>query len=353
MKNRLVKKNFLASILLIFLSTSFVSPTQAAWNDNPTGVYYKLSEIVYDVGGNKHKNVTQKKLLDLGKAKDGKSPKFKIIDAINVEEEPIHASALAKNGKSTHKLDNTGFRAMAVVVEDSKKLFIVFAGTNGFLGETFVNKKFNLDNSTFKDAATAGKAVIDGDAGQNIQAQLYTNYIYNKFPQYQNYNWYFAGHSLGGWLATKTYLDIRSAKWLVSSSKFRYGGAIGKKEISGVFVFNPLPIYKKSVSSTQWNANLNGTYDKNIQNYIIQNEWLNGVRMMHSSDLYYFGSTKYYGRLLSSHRDIYYQPSFIVGVNLLKYYGHAYLMEPAIINEHHLVSFKNYVDYNRIEPLKK
>ncbi|MGE7791103.1 hypothetical protein [Lysinibacillus sp. NPDC096259] len=31
---------------------------------------------------------------------------------------------------------------------------------------------------------------------------------YSSSPQYSGYQWYITGHSLGGYLAAKTYLDI-------------------------------------------------------------------------------------------------------------------------------------------------
>ncbi|MBD8591239.1 MULTISPECIES: hypothetical protein [Peribacillus] len=269
---KVLKIQVLLSIVIILSFFNFdVSNTEAAYSDNPNGVYHKLSDIVYRAQGTAS-DVTnmQKRLDDSGFL--GAPGKYKVIDVIDVDNERNHPMATVAKGSGTHTLDKTGLKAMAVAIPGSKKLFLVFAGSENLI-----------------DFKTAYVSVSETSPGQSNQAQLYMNYIYKKFPTYASYNWYLTGHSLGGWVSTKLYLDIRSARWLTSATKFKYGGAINKS-ISGVFTFNTLPISKKNISSEQWNANLNGAYSNAVKNLYIANEWLNNTQKIHQNDLAYIGT---------------------------------------------------------------
>ncbi|MFD0829620.1 hypothetical protein ACT8ZR_29030 [Neobacillus sp. M.A.Huq-85] len=313
MRKHILKKISLAVLIFTVLSNAFVPRTYAAYSDNPNVVYYDLSRLVY-----KGSTEMNNKL----------SSKFKVIDFVDVNQNQYHPMGTLINGKLS-ELKKTGFKAAAVVIEESKKLFIVFAGS-----------------SDIYDWNTAGKTVTEKTPGQEYQAQLYTNYIYKKFPKYQGYNWYFTGHSLGGWLAVKDYLDIRSANWVNDASKFKYGGAIGKSAISGVYTFNPLPISYDNVNLSQWNANQSGTYNSYIKNLYIENEWLNGVADMYPSKMAYFG-TKGSINTGIQHYSYFYIPLGNIQADLASYYVQNSKSKnrdyKAVTDGHSISNFSNYV----------
>lgn len=258
---------FLAFFILF--NVSFIKVNAAGFQDNPPGVYHRLSSLVYDVNGStENLNALQYRLNSSNLAQAGK---YVIIDTIDVNENYYHPMATKKSG-DIEKLNATGFKAMAVVIPSSKKLFIAIAGSQD---------RFDYNN--------AKNVLEDDNPGQNYHAQLYTNYIYKNFPEYASYNWYITGHSLGGWLATKLYLDLRSANWLVGASDWKYAGVI-KKSISGVYTFNTLPIKKESVPDKQWNENKKGLYNKEIKNLYVSNEWLNRFQKLHPNTFNYFGA---------------------------------------------------------------
>ncbi|HDX9580266.1 TPA: hypothetical protein ROX88_003897 [Bacillus pseudomycoides] len=269
MKKRLSRFLGCFFVFFVLFNASLIEVNAAGFQDNPPGVYHRLSSLVYKVNGStENLNDLQYKLNN---SNLGQAGKYVIIDTIDVNENRYHPMATNKSGE-INKLDATGFKAMAVVVPSSKKLFIAIAGSENIYD-------FN-----------AAKNVIENDnPGQISHAQLYTNYIYKNFPQYASYDWYLTGHSLGGWLATKLYLDLRSANWLVSGPNWKYGGEI-KKSISGVYTFNTLPIKEGSVPDKQWDENKKGLYNKAIKNLYISNEWLNRFQKLHSKKFNYFGT---------------------------------------------------------------
>ncbi|MEB2280091.1 lipase family protein [Lysinibacillus xylanilyticus] len=236
------------------------SEAEAGYADNYNRLYYDLSAQVYDVG-----DLTDQQIQHNINVLHGAN-KFQVIDAIDVQAEYNHPM---KSPKS--RLDNTGFKAMAVVAEGSQKLFIAFAGSQ-----------------TSEDYWTAKNILENDKPGQLIQAHLYLNYIYTKFPKYQNYKWYLTGHSLGGWLSAKTYLDNRAARTAIDTS-MTYGGPIRKATISGVYTFNALPLIRTQMGETQWNANKNGTYSTDVKNLFFNNEWLNAFADMYPQQVDYIG----------------------------------------------------------------
>ncbi|MFF2175513.1 hypothetical protein ACFVT8_03465 [Lysinibacillus sp. NPDC058147] len=168
------------------------------------------------------------------------------------------------------------------------------------------------------------------------------NYIYSNYPTYSGYQWYFTGHSLGGYLAAKTYLDIRSANWL-TSTPWKYGGAVNKKTISGVYTFNPLPIPKNQISSTQWNANINKVYDSEIKNLYIENEWLNGVYDMHSDKMAYFGFKGAVPSSIPTYKTINYTPKGSISGDLAGYYAYSLTHKKAVTDNHGISALAPYV----------
>ncbi|MEK3797641.1 hypothetical protein MHI18_05125 [Peribacillus sp. FSL H8-0477] len=266
---KILKIQVLLSIVIILFFFNFnVSTTKAAFSDKDNGLYHKLSEIVYDADNLKK---VKKKLTDAHYPE----PKFKVLDVLDIDNDKTHPIGKTANGKGIYGLQSTGFKAMAVLEKSSNNVIIAFAGT----------QKNNPN-----DVLTAINSLTSTTSGQSFQAQLYMNYIFKaKLDKDKKYKFYLTGHSLGGWVSTKLYLDIRSANWLTSKTKFEYGGAI-IPSISGVYTFNPLPISKKSISSEQWKANKNRVYDKDVKNLYIKNEWLNSTQQGHSDSLAYIGT---------------------------------------------------------------
>lgn len=263
-----------SAILLLFTSGMDTSKAHAGYADNPSKLYYDLADQVYNVGKKSTADIQHAINLEHG------ANKFKVIDSVDINSNPNHPM-----GAPSYNLDKTGFKALAVVINPeipnaSKKLFIAYAGTQDF-----------------SDGANAAVSLLTGSTpGQLHQAHLYLNYIYDRFG-YKDYQWYFTGHSLGGWLAAKTFLDVRAGITVVSSSKFLHQGPIKKKTISGVYTFNALPVMKSQMTDTQWTANKNLTYHSDVKNLYIDNEWLNSIEDMHPFSLAYIGEegpvTKY------------------------------------------------------------
>ncbi|MGA4722124.1 hypothetical protein [Fictibacillus nanhaiensis] len=305
------------SIFSLFtLGTS--SPAYAGYIDNPSGVYYDLSKHVYKVTGDRNfDEYNIESLIDVTQPDN----KFQVIDSISVNSGYSHPASKDNNSSTLHVLDRTGFKAMAVVIPASKKLFIVFSGSQDIT-----------------DYNTARNIIQADTPGQLYQAQLYVNYIYKNFEEYGHYNWYFTGHSLGGWLAQKVYLDIRAANWVNTSGKYEYGGAIGKGNISGVYTFNALPLLKDShVNPTQWNANKNGTYNNDVKNLYIENEWLNSIYDMYSYKLDYIGLQGGVDTSIPRYDEYNYDPSS------LSYDIGGYALKSVPSAAHKLASLKNYV----------
>ncbi|MEW4239767.1 hypothetical protein Q0N51_12395 [Priestia megaterium] len=324
MGKKLIKKVSLISMAIIMFTLSYLPSAQASYTENPNGVYYELSRLVYKVKGDgSYSSIESALNSKLGKGK------FKVIDTIDVDKERNHKAGTSASTGKPISLDKTGFKAMTVVVEGSKKLYISFSGSeNG------------------ADYATAANVIQDDIPGQLYQAQLYANYIYKNFPKYQGYKWYFTGHSLGGWLATKLYLDIRAANWVIpTTSKFKYGGPIGKKTINGVYTFNPLPIRKgQHVPKTQWDANKNGVYNQDIKNLYIENEWLNGVYDMHSTEINYFGTKGSINTGIKDYKTIGYKTSSLLE-DTLRYYIWGSQNQPAVTDGHGISNFARYLQY--------
>lgn len=268
---------YLLSLMLLF-TIVFVKPSkiEAGFADNYNSLYYDLSRLVYQANDT---TASKQSIQDAINATHGKG-KFKVIEAVNVNKYAYHQMSQVGTGYGTstsrHALDQTGFKAMAVVAEGSGKLFIAFSGTN---------------SGSVTDVNTARATLSVKEPGQAYQAQLFANFIYEKYSNYRGYKWYLTGHSLGGWLATNLYLDIRSATWLIPTDyKFKYGGPVGKKTISGVYTFNPLPMGKNQIPDVQWKANKDGLYNIDVKNLYINNEWLNGVYDMNTSQMDYIGT---------------------------------------------------------------
>lgn len=264
----MIKKfSFIAIFSVILLVVSSVIDTDTAsagYADNYSRLYYDLADQVYNVG-----KVSNATLTERINAKHGEG-KFKVISSVDVDNNPNHPMGQPFGG-----LDKSGFKAMAVVAVNSGKVFISFAGSQ--------------DTSDYK---TALVTLEETKPGQAWHAHLYLNYIYSMFENYRNFDWYLTGHSLGGWVAAKTFLDVRSARVIVpSGSGYTYGGPIKKATISGVYTFNALPVAEYQMDSTQWNANKNRTYHSYVKNLYVENEWLNSVYDMHTDELAYIGTT--------------------------------------------------------------
>ncbi|MCP8969825.1 lipase family protein [Ectobacillus ponti] len=332
MKLRLYKQYSVFALVFVLFSAYFAAPADAAYSDNKNSLYYELSNKVYE-----GQTAMQDRLTALYGRNSSGTPNLRIIDFIDINNyidgsgNLLHPMGALQPGK-TKKFEKTGFSAAVVVDEANGKLFVTFAGSKDFY-----------------DYVTAGKAVSATPPGQEYQAQLYLNYIYKTYPNYQGYKWYFTGHSLGGWLATKMYLDIAAARWLNDPSVLVYGGAAGKSAISGVYTFNPLPISDVSISGTQWTANKNGAYKDNVMNSYIENEWLNGVSDMHPGKLAYVGSTGPINTGLKYYSAISYVPSSSISTNLTNYYLYCALSlrseRRAITNGHGIVNFASLVSY--------
>lgn len=325
-----MKRLLITTFIMAFAFINvFTEVAEASYRDNPKDVYYDLSELVYQVEGTNTISELNNLTNQLN-SRQGTKDKFEVIDTINVDHRPFHPASSGGDNFAA-----TGFKAMTVIIkrEVNPKLYIVFAGTDkGLAG--------------INDAKAAGTIANSITPGQNHQAQLYVNYIYKRYKDYQNYSWYFTGHSLGGWLASKVYLDIRAARWLTYSSQFTYGGAIGKTAsgIKGVFTFNPLPIGKNHVSKTQWDANKNGVYDHNINNMYIKNEWLHAVQTMRHNELAYFGNRNERNTGISSYQDLSYNGDYLTLQALLVDYAQkAAVRKPSITNAHRLAYMKQYL----------
>lgn len=299
------------SAIILGASLALNSKAEAGYADNYNSLYYDLSAQVYKVGTLTDAAIQHNINLEHG------ANKFKVIDAIDVKSEPTHAM---KSPKSS--LDNTGFKAMAVVAEGSKKLFIAFAGSE-----------------TAMDYLTAKNILENDKPGQLIQAHLYLNYIYTKFPEYQNYKWYLTGHSLGGWLAAKTYIDNRADRLAVDTS-MTYGGQIRKATIDGVYTFNALPLIRTQMGETQWNANKNGTYSTDVKNLFINNEWLNAFADMYPQQADYIGFEGSIDKGLPTYASLGYTPTGIT-TSVGTYY--LYGASTDVKNAHSLSNLKPYV----------
>lgn len=330
-KKRIVIVNVL--IVLLTFTSLFAAPVaHAGYKDNSSKLYYFLSQQVYNANGLPgDKNTGIQKVLDQ-KFKKGK---YKVLDTIDVNNKS-HKAATRKSG-GIEPFKDTGFKAMAVVSESEKKLFIAIAGSQ--IGAA----------SDFSDAHTA-RNVFEGDVpGQLYHAQLYLNYIYSAYPKYKDYKWYFTGHSLGGFVASKLYLDIQAKRWHYPSNFYVYGKAVKKTKISGVYTFNPLPVPKSQVSSTQWNANKKGTYNSEIKNFYIQNEWLNGIYDMYPNDLAYFGTQEAIDKKVKHYKSLNYKlnkvgsPPLRMASNTMSYYLWAKKNYKPVYDYHGLSSFEKHV----------
>lgn len=256
--------------MLLSVSLMDTNSVQAGFADNYSRLYYDIAAQAYKVG-----EKTDKEIENYINDRHG-DKKFKVIASVDVNSNPDHPM-----GKPVYNLKKTGFKALAVVKEpvndtDKGKVFVAFAGTQP-----------SLNLSDHKNALVS----VEGDntPGQNYQAHLFLNWLYVQNYNYQKYDWYFTGHSLGGWLASKSYLDVRSAKALVTDPAYTNRGPIKKSKISGVYTFNALPIAKRQISSTQWSANLQGTYNTDVKNLFVDNEWLNSIYDMHPTEINYIG----------------------------------------------------------------
>lgn len=323
MKKIVLFKRIIVSFVTLSLVISlFMTPSASAgYADNASALYYHLADQVYKVDGTSTgKQAVQSKLnTEFGWGR------YTVIDTVDsTNYYVLHPMAKLTNGGQDF-LDNTGLQAMAVVGDG--KLFIAVAGTNP---------------TDLSDLLTS-KNIIESDTpGQLYQIQLYLNYLYTEYPGYRGYNWYITGHSLGGYLAAKTYLDIRAANWLNSSTRWVYGGAV-KKSLSGVYTFNPLTIPKHQVSLTQWNANINGTYNSDIKNHYIENEWLNGVYDMHTSEMAYFGSRVSVNTGVPHYTSIGYPKSSSIIENLVEYYAYSRIYKKIVSDSHNISTLSPYV----------
>ncbi|MCL1696981.1 MULTISPECIES: lipase family protein [unclassified Lysinibacillus] len=284
----------LSAILLLVTFTMGTSKAQAGYTDNPSKLYYDLADQVYNVGKKTNAEIQHAINLEHG------PNKFKVIDSVDINSNQNHPM-----GAPSYNLDRTGFKAMTVVIADpngSKKLFIAFAGSENV-----------------SDYATAASSLLNGSVpGQVHQAHLYLNYIYDKFG-YKDYQWYFTGHSLGGWLAAKSYLDVRAGITVVSNQKFTHYGPIKKKKISGVYTFNALPVAKTQMTDTQWTANKNRTYHSDVKNLYIDNEWLNSIHDMHPTKLAYIGEEGAVNKKVPHFTSLSYSP-FSPLIDIVNYY---------------------------------
>ncbi|MFD2046001.1 hypothetical protein ACFSTA_12575 [Ornithinibacillus salinisoli] len=327
MKKKKGFKYLLLSMVAIISVSFFGSvPANAGYSDNPNALYYQLSSQVYKVNGySSGERSIQNQLTGLY------GNKFEVIDSFDSLNNPDHPAGELNSGLPGY-LNNTGFQAVTVVAERSRKLYIAFAGTNP---------------DSLADLLTSLNIMQNDNPGQLYHAQLYLNYIYNTYPEYRNYKWYFTGHSLGGYIASKTYLDIRSANWLNSGPKFKHGGPVKKTSISGVYTFNALPIPKFQVPSVQWNANKNGVYDSAIKNMYIQNEWLNGVYDMHYTVMDYFGTKGAINTGIPYYSNISYDKHSDSGYGIVRdlvgYYSHAKDWKKSVVDSHGIANFSKWV----------
>ncbi|MFP7442501.1 hypothetical protein SFC50_02240 [Bacillus infantis] len=260
-------------ILLLSVTLVDTNNVQAGYTDNPSRLYFDLSQEAYRVG----KDTDAEIAAYINKYHGGgRDDKYEVIASVDVNSDPEHPM-----GKPVNNLEPSGFKALAVVKKPAVgspegKVFIAFAGTDHGEGRD-------------ADIENAAVSLTENTPAQNFHAHLFLNWVYLQNQTYKDYKWYFTGHSLGGWLASKAYLDVRSARSLVNIPPYTNRGPIKKDKISGVYTFNALPISKGQMGATQWNANLNGTYDTDVKNLYIDNEWLNGIYDMHKDEIEYIG----------------------------------------------------------------
>lgn len=277
MKLKRHRSFILSMVAIILVASSLVyspSKAEAGYDDNYSRLYYDLARLVYDA---KDTDTSQDAIEDELNALHANYKKYKVIESVDINHNSYHEMAASSASPNIYyKLDKTGFKAMAVVAEGSHKIWIAFSGT---------------DNMSTADYNTARVTMSSKNPGQAYHAQLFTNFIYEKYPEYQGFDYYFTGHSLGGWVSTKLYLDIRAANWLIpDKSSFLYGGPVKKSIISGVYTFNPLPMHKNQMQTIQWDKNKNeGIYNKYVKNLYHNNEWLNGIYDMNKDVLNYIG----------------------------------------------------------------
>ncbi|MFC5528705.1 Mbeg1-like protein [Cohnella yongneupensis] len=183
-----------------------------------------------------------------------------------------------KNFVYLAKQNKDGFQAVAFKSTDSKKIIIAFRGSDQFMQDWVVQN---------------GGSVVSGIA--SVQAELarkFTKKILADSAK-DNSDVFLTGHSLGGWLAQRIALDQFNEKRFKMCVTFNAPGfydpktaktvsTIYKKIFSAVnplnmFIADYVIDYLKDTSDSiftdaQWKAQLNGTYDTKVWNYVINGD---------------------------------------------------------------------------------
>lgn len=254
--------------LVTIISLISNNKANAGYADNTSRLYYELSSQVY--------NHSTAKTIENNLYKVFKPAKYKVIDTIDLSKTNKHEMARSADKKYIKPLSKTGFQAITVVNTSNKRLYIAFAGS-----------------AQLSDFRQVSETLESSQPAQVYDAHLYLNYIYNQFPEYRKYKWYLTGHSLGGYLATKSLLDAETKNILIPASrKLLHSGAI-KKTISGVYTFNPVTMNIKHFNKGQQAKNTSGNYRKTIHNLVYKNELVHAYQQKNAKSSVYLGTTTF------------------------------------------------------------
>lgn len=219
---------------------------KTSYSDNSSKLYYELAKIAY-----KHYSAKE---IESYLNRQFKHT-YTVIDTIDLSKTTKHEMATSADGTYLKELNKSGFQAFVVVNPTNKRLYVAFAGSEQL--------------TDFKQVAAKMATSVPAQA---YDAHLYLNYIYDKYPKYRSYNWYVTGHSYGGYLATKVFLDAESKQVLIPSSRqLLYSGALRKK-IQGVYTFNPVTMYIDHYANGQHQKNKKGQYNKLVHNLVYKDE---------------------------------------------------------------------------------
>ncbi|MFC0187285.1 Mbeg1-like protein [Fictibacillus aquaticus] len=257
--------NLIKLLLVLSLASGsmlFSKTNQAQASEPPsTKTFYKFSKLSYV-------NARKEKSSIVNQLPSG----WKFVEQIDDVYNPYHA-AFRPNGAIS-----SGLSLSVFVNNDKDQVVIAYRGTSG----GWVDWHNNLRAAT-------------GDENVQVKnAHLYLNYFYKNNEKYREYDWFFTGHSLGGWLSQKLFLDAENnTVYNTSSNKYKYYGKIKKKSISKAVTFNPIPMSIKHTPSADWE---DMDSESDVTNHVIQNEVLNEFIVVKPNEFKYLGKVKYYDR---------------------------------------------------------
>lgn len=264
-------------VFLLFLAPLTANTAEASYINVSSKTYYGLADSVYNVNKNMTRGQLTKQTFNFNK-------NLVAIDFTNINSAKNQPIFQLDNPKKKIDYDTnpySGFKAITVVDKTKKQLIISFSGSDDF-----------------NDYGDALRLVSSSHSYQEIEALLYVKYIYQTYGKdYKNYKWYLTGHSLGGNLAVTTYLNLQRDRKFNSRGSHQYTYMKVKSsniKVSGVYVFNPLPISKAQLKNdTLWKNNVNKKYSSIIYSHVIKNEWLHVSQQIGKNDLAYFGNVKF------------------------------------------------------------